>query len=183
MIRINLLPFRTARKKENARRQISIFVMSLVLVLAACVGYYLYLSNQIKDLEGKIKDTRAQIEKFKKINEEIAAIKKRLDLLNQKIKIIQTLEATRKGPVELLRDVSDRVVEKQMWIKKIDERDGNIEVMGIAIDDPAVAAYMTRLESTPGYVDVKLVSIQRDTSVKGVILKQFHIRFRQEPRK
>jgi type IV pilus assembly protein PilN len=33
MIRINLLPFRAARKKENIRRQLSIYVLSVVCLL------------------------------------------------------------------------------------------------------------------------------------------------------
>ena len=33
MIRINLLPFRAARKKENVRRQISLFLLSLAFLL------------------------------------------------------------------------------------------------------------------------------------------------------
>jgi len=38
MIRINLLPFRAARKKENIRRQISVFVLSVVC-LALLMGF------------------------------------------------------------------------------------------------------------------------------------------------
>ena len=37
MIRINLLPFRAARKKENVRRQVSVFLLSLVLVVIIAV--------------------------------------------------------------------------------------------------------------------------------------------------
>ena len=39
MIRINLLPFRAARKKENIRRQVSIFLLSLAFLLIILFYY------------------------------------------------------------------------------------------------------------------------------------------------
>ena len=43
MIRINLLPFRSARKKENIRRQLSIFLLSLILAVVAIFGVNFFL--------------------------------------------------------------------------------------------------------------------------------------------
>ena len=40
MIRINLLPFRSTRKKENIRRQLSIFVLSLILAVVAYFSFW-----------------------------------------------------------------------------------------------------------------------------------------------
>ena len=51
MIRINLLPFRAARKKENIRRQVSIFLLSLVFLLIILFYYNSSLSSQIDGLK------------------------------------------------------------------------------------------------------------------------------------
>ena len=101
MIRINLLPFRAARKKENVRRQVSIFLLSLILVGAAVIYYNVYLSGKIKDLNASIKDTKVQLAKYNKINAEMKEIKKNLELLNKKIQVIETLETNRREPVNL----------------------------------------------------------------------------------
>ena len=183
MIRINLLPFRAARKKENIRRQVSIFFLSLVLVVIVAGWFNFVLSGKIKTLDARIKDTRAQVEKYNKINKEIDEIKKKLDILNKKIEVIKTLDLTRKAPVELLDDMSRLIVEKQMWLTDLKERGGNINVSGIALDNTTIAAYMTRLQTSEKYVDVKLLSINQDTSVKGLQLKRFNIRFRTAPLK
>ncbi|MCK7510704.1 MAG: hypothetical protein MZV70_46005 [Desulfobacterales bacterium] len=45
MIRINLLPFRSARKKENIRRQLSIFCFRWSLTVVAIFGVYLLLEQ------------------------------------------------------------------------------------------------------------------------------------------
>lgn len=177
MIRINLLPFRAARKKENIRRQVSICLLSVVLVVIVASWLNYLLSSKIDTIDKQIKDTKTQVEKYNKINQEIAEIKQKLDILNKKIEVIKSLDLTRKAPVELLADMSKFVVEKQMWLTSIEEKSGEIKVVGIALDNPTIAEYMTRLQASKKYVDVKLMSINQDTSIKDLTLKRFEIRF------
>ena len=56
-------------------------------------------------------------------------------------------------------------------------------MVGIALDNPTIAEYMTRIETSLKYVDVKLLSINQDTSVKGLKLKNFEIKFKKAPLK
>lgn len=50
MIRINLLPYRAAQKKENVRRQISIFVLAVIMVAGILLYYNISLNNDIDAL-------------------------------------------------------------------------------------------------------------------------------------
>jgi type IV pilus assembly protein PilN len=177
MIRINLLPFRAARKKEDIRRQVSVFVLSLFLVLILAGWFTYYLSGKIKTLNKQIQSTQAQVNKYNKINQEIASIKKKLALLNKKIDVIRTLDLTRKAPVELLDDLSRLVVEKRMWYTELTEKGGQVTVVGIALDNPTVAEYMTRLETSKKYQNIRLVSINKNDSIEGLALKKFNIKF------
>jgi type IV pilus assembly protein PilN len=179
MIRINLLPFRAARKKENIRRQVSIFFLSLFLVIIVATWFNYVLSSKINKLDNQIKETKAQVEKYNKINKEIAEIKNKLDILNKKIEVIQSLDLTRKAPVELLDDMSKLVVDKQMWLTGLEDKSDGVKIVGIALDNPTIAEYMTRIESSEKYTDVKLMAINQDTSVKGLQLKRFEIRFKK----
>jgi type IV pilus assembly protein PilN len=179
MIRINLLPFRAARKKENIRRQVSVFLLSLILVVIVAIWFNFILSGQIKSLNLRIADTKAQVEKYNEINKEIAEIKKKLDTLNKKIQVIESLDLTRKAGVELLDDMSSLVVEKQMWLIELEEKAGNVKIVGIALDNPTVAEYMTRIEASPKYVGVKLLSINQESTVEGLELKKFDIEFQK----
>jgi type IV pilus assembly protein PilN len=183
MIRINLLPFRAARKKENIRRQVSIFLLSLVFVVIVAAWFNYLLSGKIESLNQQVAETKAQVEKYNKINQEITEIKKKLAILNQKIEVIKSLDLTRKAPVELLADMSKLVIEKRMWLTGLEEKSGNVKVVGIALDNPTIAEYMTRIETSLKYVDVKLLSINQDTSVKGLKLKNFEIKFKKIPLK
>ncbi|GAB6909912.1 Fimbrial assembly family protein [Desulfosarcina cetonica] len=183
MIRINLLPFRAARKKENVRRQLSVFLLSFFLVVIVAGWFSHYLSAKVNALNATIKETRAKVEKYNKINKEIEEIKRKLDILNKKIEVIRSLDLTRKAPVALLSDMSQLVVDKQMWLTHIQDRANNVQVTGIALDNPTVAEYMTRIEASDRYTHVKLISINQDTSFKGLSLKRFDIRFDKAPLK
>jgi type IV pilus assembly protein PilN len=183
MIRINLLPFRTARKKENIRRQVSIFLLSVALVLIVAFWVNHLLSGKINTLNDQVKSTQAQVDKYNKINQEIEEIKKKLDLLNKKIDVIKSLDQTRKAPVELLDDISRMTVEKRMWLTRLEEQAGKIKVVGIAVDNPTVAEYMTRIESSQKYVGVKLLSVNQDNSIEELNLKSFGISFQKKPAK
>ena len=119
MIRINLLPFRAARKKENIRRQVSICLLSLAFVVIVSTWFNHFLSGKIDTLDKKISDTKAQVEKYNEINKEIAEIKKKLAVLKKKIEVIKSLDLTRKVPVKLLDDLSKLNVEKRMWLTSL----------------------------------------------------------------
>jgi type IV pilus assembly protein PilN len=148
-----------------------------VLVIILATWFNFALSGKIKALNKDIAETQKQVEKYNKINKEIAQIKKKLDLLNKKIEVIESLDLIRKAPVELLDDVSRLIVAERMWLTKLEEKSGNIQMVGVALDNPTVAEFMTRIESSKKYENVKLVSINRDEkSVNGLELKKFNIK-------
>ena len=62
MIRINLLPFRAARKKENIRRQVSIFFLFFGFVLAALLYFnYVYLNGRLTKLKTSVNQTQKEL--------------------------------------------------------------------------------------------------------------------------
>jgi len=71
MIRINLLPFRAARKKENVRRQVSIFLLSLVLVLIVMGWIHFYLHSRQKTMVENVNEVKKELALYQEKNEEI----------------------------------------------------------------------------------------------------------------
>jgi len=88
MIRINLLPFRLARKKENIRRQVSVFLLSILLIGAALFWGTQYIDAKILKIKGEIKGVDAEITLYKEKAQRVTQIKKQLKLLNDKLKIV-----------------------------------------------------------------------------------------------
>jgi type IV pilus assembly protein PilN len=182
MIRINLLPYRTARKKENIRIQVNVFIGSIAIMFLLIWWFNSYLSGRIDHLNTAITETKAQVAKYKKIMDEIAEIKKKLSLLDRKIEVIKSLEADSKLPVENLDSLYRLLVEKRMWYTKIDEKNKVFKVNGIALDNHSVADYMTRIEKSDHFHKVQLSSVkQYELKDKSVKLKEFEVKFENKP--
>jgi type IV pilus assembly protein PilN len=115
MIRINLLPFRAARKKENIRRQVSIFFLILFFLSTVLVWYNISLNNKTKKLKTLITDTEKELETYNKINKEIAEIRKNLQVLQTKTDIMEELEFKRREPIDILSSMTDIIVGNRMW--------------------------------------------------------------------
>lgn len=172
MIRINLLPFRAARKKENVRRQISIFLLSFVFLLVVVIYYNVNLSQQINRLKVKNEETTTQLAKYNKINKEIASIKKKLMVLNQKIDVINHLDGSRTDAVLLLDSMTQLIVPDRMWFTSFTLKGNKIALKGVAMDERTISDFMKNLEGS--YANVALKSIKRKTiKGKNVNLKDF----------
>jgi len=167
MIRINLLPFRAARKKENIRRQVTLFLLSLVLLLIVLFYYNFSLNGKVDKLDAKIKDTQGELKKFEKINNEIAQIKKKLNNLKKKMDVMDTLEANRFAPVRLMDAMTQVIVPKRMWFTRLESKGLKVNISGIAMDNTTVADFMIRLENSGLFRDVDLKTLQQSKSNKG----------------
>ena len=186
MIRINLLPFRAARKKENIRRQVSIFMLSLVFLLIIFFYYNFSLSNKVDSLNTNIKNTKTELAKYNKINDEIAQIKKKLNNLKKKMAVMKTLEANRFEPTRLLDVMTQVVVPKRMWLTNLESRGDNVNIRGIALDNKTVADFMVRLEDCGLFKQVDLKTLKKTetkskTETQFAKLKSFAISCKKNP--
>ncbi|MGD9281276.1 MAG: PilN domain-containing protein [Desulfobacterales bacterium] len=174
MIRINLLPFRTERKKENVRRQVSLFLLSLVLVLLVLFYYNFSLNSKIGKLNKRIETTNNELTKYNKINKEIARIKKNLEVLQKKMAVIEQLESDRYAPVILMDTMTQVLVSKRMWFTNLSVSDTKVDITGIALDEKTVADFMVRLQNSGLFSNVELKSVKR-TQVEKSNLKSFKV--------
>lgn len=175
MIRINLLPFRAARKKENVRQQISIFFLSFLFISAAMFYYNMILNSKIKVLGNKIATTTKELNKYNEINKEITSIKKKLAILKKKTDVIKNLEVSREESVRLLDAMTNMVIEKRMWLTSLGAKEGVVNIKGIALDNKTVADFMTCLEKSKLFKNVNLKITKQQKFKKSINLKSFEI--------
>ena len=184
MIRINLLPFRAARRRENIRRQISIFLLSFVFVSAALYYYHMQLNLQLKELKTQSEDVKSRLKVFRKKAREVDQIKEALDTLKKKIDTIKTLEMNRREPVRLMEAMTEVVIPQRMWFtdfaekKILDNAKAKelevVEIKGIALDNKTVADFMTQLEKLGVFVSVNLTTLKQVT-IQKLNVKGFEI--------
>jgi type IV pilus assembly protein PilN len=176
MIRINLLPFRSARKKENIRRQISIFVLSGVLLAVSLFGYHLFLGNRVAAKVQEVADARAELAQLEKNLNEIKEIRKMLETIQRKTAVIENLELSRQAAVRMLDAMSRLVVAEQMYLTNFKFGENIVEIAGIAANNQTIAEFMTRLEHSGLFKKVVLKATSANPQKDGRVLQKFSIR-------
>jgi type IV pilus assembly protein PilN len=182
MIRINLLPFRAARKKENIRRQVSVFFLCLLLVMIVFVWVHFYLGNKQTRLTTSVSDTKKELALYKKKNDEINEIRKKLKDLEMRQNVIEDLEKQRFEPVHIMEELTDKIVPERMWLTRLNIGGSQMDIDGIALDNKTVADFIDNLEeisklnerSSHMYEKVRLNKLQQE-EIRSLNMKKFEI--------
>jgi type IV pilus assembly protein PilN len=167
MIRINLLPVRAARKKENIRRQVSVFFLSILFTVSLMGYYVISMNRKISDLTGKIEATQTELKRYQAIEERVKTIKSQLEALQKKNDVITRLEANRSGPVRFMDALTNVVIADRMWLASLEEKKGELKLGGVATDNKTIADFMTRLEDSPCFKGVDLISSKQIIHKQG----------------
>lgn len=175
MIRINLLPFRAARTKENVRRQVTIFLLLIVLIVVGMGGYTLAMTAQVNSYRQKVSDTEAELNKFTKQAKEVDDINQKNQVLQKKIDIIEELQVVRKAPVKVLGVLTELVIPDRMWIESYNEVGSNVTLKGSALDEITVADFTRKLELSEHFSSASLTILQVGATQKSVAMKSFEI--------
>jgi len=224
MIRINLLPFRNVRQKEDVKQQVLIFLLFVMILAIPLFWYSSRLDRKIDTLEGQIAYTKKDIAKYKKIAAESEAIQKKIAVLKTKLKIIDNLEKSRDTAFHLMDTMTAMVVEKKMWFNHLEamekkvkpakasqkkkkgkrkSKKGNkkaapvigskrpevdVKVNGIALDNQTVADFMTRLEDSNLFTNIRLINLKQETFKQGkgqenINLRNFQVYCKGVPEK
>ena len=203
MIKINLLPFRAARKKENIRRQVSIYVLLIVFTAISLFYWNISLGGKLGIAQARVDDITKEVNVYSAKAKQVDNIKQKLALLKQKRSVIETLEQNRKEPVRLLDAMTQTVVKERMWFTELEEKQksapapppspkgkkgkaapaaqvhippttSSVTIKGVALDNQTVADFMTNLENMPMFDSVRLVNIEQQV-IRQIKMKKFEI--------
>lgn len=162
MIRINLLPWREARRKAH---NLQFFIlMGMVAGLAASIvllvhGYYATRISTQTERNRFLKDENAkldkEIEEIKKLKEEIQA------LLSRK-QVIETLQADRAQTVYLLEQLV-RQTPDGVYLRSVKQTGNKVNLIGYAQSNARVSTLMRNFESSPYLENPDLVEIKAAT--------------------
>jgi type IV pilus assembly protein PilN len=175
MIRINLLPFRAARKKENIRKQISIFSLLLIFMIVSLFYYTTWVDRKIDILHKNIIRIENDITLYKDKADKVNEIKKKLKNLELKLEIVQSLEAKRRLPVMLVESISQLMIPERMWLTSLKTDDKNVVLSGLAFDNKTVADFMTGIEKSPFFSGVDLKTLQMKQIKEDLRIKAFQV--------
>ena len=178
MIRINLLPVREARRKNEARQQLMMLAVSLVGAVLLCGVAHHVMRTRISDTEARVKALEAQLSQFKPQQEQVDAFKAKKAEIEQKLTVIERLERSRSGPVHILDELATRIPER-VWLTNLNANNGQVELTGMSLDNELIALFLTGLNDSPYFANVELESSELKT-VKELKLNTFKIRAQLE---
>lgn len=156
MIRINLLPFRAARRKENIKRQITVYFLSIVLALVVMGYLFLNLSSTLSALSVQKDEKKREFARYEVVVRKIKAIEKKVREIQTKLDVIRELEKNKTGPVFLLDEIAMAVPKNRLWLTSLKERKGTLTLTGTAMDNDTVALFMDNLERSKHITSVDL---------------------------
>mgnify|MGYP001547978382 CR=1 FL=1 len=169
MIKINLVAETPAAASAPAERpQFSLgakqgdIILLIVLAISLIVvgtQWYLLTSkrSELQEVERERRRERDELLVYIKKVEELEA---RREALRHKINVINELKRNQQGPVRILDEVS-RALPELVWLTQLKLKGNNVEVAGAAMDENAVANYISNLDASPFFNEPNLKNLSR----------------------
>jgi type IV pilus assembly protein PilN len=187
MIKINLLVEVRAEKVSKAPlvslggANINNFI--LLGVLAVAFGYaglkWYRLTSQVQALDRDISTSRQEFERLKPIIVEVESFKKKNLELKHKIDVIEQLKANQYGPVRIMDEVS-KALPESVWLINMSLAGNLLTVRGQALNENAVASFITNLRASPFFAEPTLGIMQQDE--RGIFSFDLTCTFTRTPR-
>lgn len=181
MARINLLPWREARRQQRQRDFVSALIAAVVITLLAGIAVQMQFSHMIENQQQRNDYLTAEIRKLDEIIKEI----ERLDALKQdllaRMNIIQTLQESRPEIVRLFDELVDAMPEG-VFLVDIKQKGGTITVEGRAQSNARVSALMRNIEDSAWIGSPQLLLIENKDQT-GTGLSHFRLSFKQQRQK
>lgn len=169
MIRINLLPVRQTQKRELGRQ----FLVLAAIVLVGTIGAnWAWWSNRVgvaDRLQAENSGVQQRIAALEKEIGEVNQIKKKRAEIQAKLDALNTLRASRQGPVRLL-DALALATPKKVWLGEFSEASNSARISGSALTLDDVSELMRGLSNvvwTPKGMG-RLIERRRDTPTMRV---------------
>ena len=173
MIKINLLA--EARTEKVARPPLislgganlnNYVILVLLLGSMAYLGLtYWHLSSKLTSINEEITVQQREYDRLKDIIAEVERYKKRAADLERKIDIIEKLKANQLGPVRIMDEVS-KALPDLLWLTSMDLKGNTISLRGEAMNENAVANFISNLDASPFFAEPNLKIMQQND--KGI---------------
>ena len=159
MARINLLPWREERRRQQRQEFFLAIALGTGLAAGLMLGVHLYLADRIEYQEQRNRFLKTQIAILDRKIKEIRDLEKKRDRLIAKMEIIQRLQFSRPEVVHLF-DSMARTLPDGIYLTKMTQKGDRLAVDGIAQSNARVSAYMRNIEASPWLQKPKLKVIE-----------------------
>jgi len=174
MIRINLLPPEKRPRISTLRLNLGVLVLAVVVFGGTILLTHLWISEQVKDLarihqarEAENAALMVEVGWVRRMENEMKAIQDRIEVIKE-IRGIQSL------PVRYVDALISVLPEERIWFETFDlDKNGVLQVKGVAMDNQSFAAYVEILR-TSAFVRGVITERTLRREVQGLTLVEFH---------
>jgi type IV pilus assembly protein PilN len=189
MIRINLLgvPKKTSRGRRASTvatsggggEGSSTVVLGVLFVgaLAVLIGVaHFWVQRENVRLEKSLQVAVMENQRLADVKAKYEASKRKADLYERRVRVIEELKAAQSGPVNLLNLVADTVNSTDaVWLETMTDDGKSLNFTGMALSPNSVADLMANLRKTGAFKSVEIKETLQDASVKEVQAFKFEL--------
>lgn len=175
-IRMNLLPYREARRKEARQRFWIIIGIAAGVALLAVGIVHIVIAGYIAAQDSRNEFITAKKENLENSIKEIATLRENIDAVKAQQDIIGRLQSDRAAPTHLL-DQMVRLVPDGMFINSLKQKDSDVTVSGMAASSENVSTFMVSIQNSAFLSKPELIEIKSYISKEGRRMQQFSLKF------
>lgn len=174
MTRINLLPWREARRLQRQRDLIGMLVAAALFGAGIVFGVYTEINNRIEYQQQRNQYLTGEIARLKKAAEELEELKKTKTRLVDRLNVIQKLQASRPGMVRTL-DGLVRLIPQDIYLTSFKTTSTQITLSGAAKSDLVISEFMRSIRDSKLFGEPVLQVIETKTINKAVQARVFEL--------
>ncbi len=173
MIKINLLKARKEKKKIGMRKELIMFVLSMVGVLVLLLFVTWRIMGEKNETVAQIENTKKEINYYKSLTTEVNKAKEQQKILQEKLNVINLLRKQKSSSAKVLDELSIDKPDK-IYFESVRKDGSKLGIEGVALDDETVANFMTNLRKSTLFKNVDLI-VSQQVEISKYKLKKFSL--------
>lgn len=178
MSRINLLPWREAKRKELQTQFLIILMVVAVMAAAVWGAGHFYHVQLIEVQNTRIAHIEATIAEVDKKIEEIKQLEKEKERLLSRMRAIEQLQGNRPLIVRLFDEIVTSLPDG-VTVSNISQKGSKVTINGLAQSNARVSSFMRKLESSKWLAKPDLKVIREASAAGGKPVNSFTLTFSQ----
>jgi type IV pilus assembly protein PilN len=180
MAHINLLPWRENRRAEQKKHYITLLIAIGLFSFGLMYGVATIVDHFTANQNVRNQFVTQQISVLDEQIEQIKHLKKDKQAIEQRMALIEQLEASRNA-VPIVLDELVKLVPPGLSFRSFSRQGNQIEILGVSESNNRLADFMRQLEHSQVFSSGKLSSIVADTSALEAV-SDFKLTFTIDPK-
>lgn len=174
MIRINLL----GQERPKASRgpaiplesslRLVLFIASILVAFVVLYAMYHQKQTELAGVESHITSLQAEMARLQQVKAEVERYEQQKTVLQQRIDVIEQLQANRSGGQQLLQMIAVTVEHSnEVWLTSMDRKGDSLDFSGEAASINAIANFLAQMKRSGYFDNIQMKQAAENDLVKG----------------